>query len=591
MPEPAVHPEQHSTSPSSPPPRGPLRRLGDRRWQSRGLPESVRRLPIAERAAVARAIRRCVPPSNPALDEPTLAFGRYVRDQMRRYAWLYRWPPVALVAISAATLAATRTERIVGTTIVLIGVAVLSPASAARRRERLQRLESAIRARGQDGTPEPGPRRRLRVPSPATAAIAAGMLLVASGLWLQWAAHHHRNDWTIDGPHGAFPEAIAAQPAQHPQKVVASYPYTALTYGGLAIEAAWNSGSVTAHRIRPAATYWRLARRDHRLLDADLDPATGRLLLVWAHLDPDSDTTEVPLQAMAVDVRTGAIRWTRMISTHSDVLDRGSTVIGRAALIPAEAVTVLDPATGHRRWRLHDGCDEAPGGTLGGTVILRHECPGTGLLVEGYDAATGHLLWSMNFASWWPGREHAAVLPVRVGGLGRNRVVVWTLEREAVYDATTGAEIGEHRQPVDADGKVLGAGENKVFDGETGYGPCWITPPRDLRKGICATDPVTGRRLWSFRFPGAEETTQLSSPMAVADGRVYTLTSDHGGEIVDHVNVNDARTGALLARVSPAFPRPDHMYGIRTAAAGALVLTDELVPTQTSNKTVVLGDG
>jgi hypothetical protein len=79
--------------------------------------------------------------------------------------------------------------------------------------------------------------------------------------------------------------------------------------------------------------------------------------------------------------------------------------------------------------------------------------------------------------------------------------------------------------------------------------------------------------------------------VAVADGRVYTLTSDHGGEIVDHVNVNDARTGALLARVAPALPRPDHVYGIRAAADGALVLTDDLVPTPTPNKTVVLGDG
>ncbi|MER6816702.1 PQQ-binding-like beta-propeller repeat protein [Spirillospora sp. NPDC000708] len=591
MPEPAVHPEEQSASPSSPPPRGLLRRLGDRRRQSRGLPESVRRLPAADRAAVARAVRRCVPPPDPALDEPTLASSRYVRDQMRRYAWLYRWPPVALVAVSAVMLAATRTEQMAGTTVVLIGVAVLSPASAARRRGRLERLETAIRARGQDGTPAPEPRRRVRVPSPATAAIAAGMLLVASGLWLQWDAHHRRNDWTIDGPHGAFPETIATQPPQHPRKAVAAYPYPALTYRGLAIEATRNSGSVTARRIRPAATYWRLARRDHRLLDADIDPATGRLLLVWAHLDPDTGATEAPLQAMAVDVRTGSIRWTRTLSTRSDVLDQGSTVIGRAALIPAEGVTVLDPATGHRRWRLHDGCEEAPGGTLGGTVILRRECPGTGLLVEGYNAAAGHLLWSMNFARWWPGREHAAVLPVRVAGLDRNRIVVWTLEREAVYDATTGAELGEHPQPVDADGKVLGAGENKVFDGETGYGPCWIAPPRDLHEGICATDPVTGRRLWSFRFPGAAETPQLGSPVAVADGRVYTLTSDHGGEIVDHVNVNDARTGALLARVSPALPRPDHVYGIRAAADGALVLTDDLVPTPTPNKTVVLGDG
>ncbi|GAA0210769.1 hypothetical protein GCM10009527_003440 [Actinomadura nitritigenes] len=79
--------------------------------------------------------------------------------------------------------------------------------------------------------------------------------------------------------------------------------------------------------------------------------------------------------------------------------------------------------------------------------------------------------------------------------------------------------------------------------------------------------------------------------MAVAGGRVYTLTSDHGGEIVDHVNVNDARTGALLARVPPALPRPDHLYGIRTAADGVLVLTDDLAPTPTPNKTVVLGDG
>lgn len=591
MPEPAVHPEQQSTSSSSTPPRGPLRRLGDRRLRSRSLPESVRSLPVAERAAVARAVRRCVPPADPALDEPTLAFARHVRDQMHRYAWLYRWPPVALAAMSAAALAVARTEHVAGIAVGLVGVAVLGPASTARTRGRLERLETAIRARGKDGTPDPGPRRRVRVPSPATAAMATGMLLVASGLWLQWDAHHRRNDWTLDGPHGAFPEAIAAQPPQHPRKVVAAYPYTALTYRGLAIEATWNSESVTAHRIRPAAAYWRLARRDHRLLDSDLDPATGRLLLVWAHLDPDSDTTEAPLQAMAVDVRTGEIRWTRTISTRSDVLDRGSTVIGRAALVPAETMTVLDPATGHRRWRLHGGCDAASGGTLGGTVILRRECPGTGLLVEGYGAATGHLLWSMNFAGWWPGREHAAVLPVRVGGLDRDRVVVWTLEREAVYDATTGAEIGEHRQPVDADGKVLGAGENKVFDGETGYGPCWIRPPRDLRKGICATDPVTGRRLWSFRFPGAGETTQLGSPMAVAGGRVYTLTSDHGGEIVDHVNVNDARTGTLLARMSPSFPRPGHTYGVRTAAGGVLVLTDDLAPTPTPDKTVVLGDG
>jgi outer membrane protein assembly factor BamB len=290
------------------------------------------------------------------------------------------------------------------------------------------------------------------------------------------------------------------------------------------------------------------------------------------------------MTAMMLDVRTGKVRWDRTVPGDPTVLDRGSSYIGRTVAIPAyRDLSVLDPATGHRRWRLRDRCDEGVDGTIGTTLILRRQCPETGLLLEGYDAGTGRRRWSKSFASWWPGREHARELPVKVDALDRNRMVVWTLEREAVYDATTGAELGEHRQPIGGDGKI--------FDAETGYGPCRIHSHRDHHDGICATDPVSGRRLWSFPFPGTDETTQLRSPMAVADGRVYTLTSDHGGEIVDHVDVNDARTGALLARVSPTLPRPDHLYGIQSAAGGALVLNDDLVTASTPHKTVVLGDG
>ncbi|HEU5027770.1 MAG TPA: PQQ-binding-like beta-propeller repeat protein [Spirillospora sp.] len=575
MPEPAVHPEQ----PSPPPRSGRLARLLDRR--ARGLPEPVRILPAAQRAVVARAVRRCVLPADPALDEPTLALAERTLEQARRYAWVYRWPPVALVVAAVAALIASRDERMVAAAVLFLGTAIVIPSSAMRRDDRLERIARAIRggAAGEGGQPVTGARRRLRLPSPATAATIAGILVVASGLWLQWDARRHRPDWTTDGPHGAFPAAIAAQVPLRPRKVIASWPFPVLAYRGLAIEALRNSGSVTAHRIRPAGTYWRLTRRDHRLVDAGLDPATGRLLLLWDHLDHETGDRRGPLQAMVVDARTGKVRWNRTISNHAV---GGSAVIGSSALIQADGLNVLDPATGDRRWRRHDDCGTATMGTSAGTLLLERECPRITLL-EGYDAATGRRRWSKDFASWWPGRQHARVLPVKVGVLDRNRIVVWTLEREAVYDTATGAQVGEHPQPINGDGKV--------FDTATGYGPCSIRSHRGPSDGICATDAATGRRLWSFRFPGAEETTQLSSPVAVDGGRVYTLTSDHGGEIVDHVDVNDARTGALLGRVSPAFPRPDHLYGIQSAAGGALVLTDDLVPTPTPHKTVVLGDG
>ncbi|GAA2148277.1 hypothetical protein GCM10009727_51050 [Actinomadura napierensis] len=558
-----------------------LSRFGDRRWQSRNLPEPVRRLPVTERAAVARAVRKCVPPADPALDEPTLALSAFARRQIHRYGWMYLGTPVAALVMSAAMLIASHDKQTLGTAAILVGAAIVTPASAVRRLERLERLESAIRTGGQDGPPTP--RRRVRVPSPATAAVTAGIMVVASGLWLQWDARHNRPDWRLYGPHGAFPAAIAAQAPQHPRFVMMTYPFDVLTYRGIVIRAARNSGSVAAYGVRPFTIYWRLTRRDHRLVDADLDPSTGRLLTVWAHVDHDTDDTDAPMTAMMLDVRTGKVRWDRTVPGDPVVLGRGSSSIGRVVAIPAyQDVSVLDPATGHRRWRLRDRCEEGAGGTIGTTLILRRECPGTGLLLEGYDAATGRRLWSKSFASWWPGRDLARELPVKVDALDRNRMVVWTLEREAVYDATTGAQLGEHRQPIDGDGKI--------FDAETGYGPCRIHSDRDHRDGICATDPVSGRRLWSFPFPGADETTQLRSPMAVADGRVYTLTSDHGGEIVDHVDVNDARTGALLARVSPAFPRPGRLYGIQSTAGGALVLNDSLTPASTPHKTVVLGD-
>ncbi|MFB4303579.1 hypothetical protein [Actinomadura sp. NTSP31] len=580
MPEPAVRPEQPPTSPS--PPRGLLSRFADRRRQSRNLPEPVRRLPVTERAAVARAVRKCVPPADPALDEPTVALSAFTRRQVRRYGWLYLGTPVAALVMSAAMLIASHDEQTLGTAVFLVGAAIVTPALAVRRLERLERLESALRTGGRDGPPTP--RRRVRVPSPATAAVTAGIMVVASGLWLQWDARLNRPDWTMDGPHGSFPAPIAAQAPQRPQYVKMTYPFDVLTYRGIVIRAARDSRSVTVYGVRPPTTYWRLTRRDHQLLDADLDPSTGRLLTVWAHVDHDTDDTEAPMTAMMLDVRTGKVRWERTVPGDPVDLDRGSSFIGRMAAIPTyQDLSVLDPATGHRRWRLRDRCEEGVGGTIGSTLILRRQCPETGLLLEGYDASTGHRRWSKSFASWWPGRDLARELPVKVDALDRNRMVVWTLEREAVYDAATGAELGEHRQPIDGDGKI--------FDTETGYGPCRLHPDHDHRDGICATDPVSGRRLWSFPFPGAEETTQLRSPMAVADGRVYTLTSDHGGEIVDHVDVNDARTGALLARVSPAFPRPDHLYGIQAAAGGALVLNDALVATSTPHKTVVLGDG
>ncbi|MBO2457021.1 outer membrane protein assembly factor BamB family protein [Actinomadura violacea] len=580
MPEPAVRPAQPPTS--QPPQRGPLNRVRDRRWTSRRLPEPVRRLPAADRPAVARALRKCVPPADPSLDEPALALSAYTRGQIRRYGWIYLFPPVGLLILSAAMLIASHEERRLGTTIVWIGVAIVTPASAVRRLVRLERLEAAIRARDENATTGPGHRRRMRAPSAATATIVAGILVIASGLWLQWDAHRDRPDWTIDGPHGAFPAPIAAQAPLHPQKVVATYPFDVLTYRGVAIEATPKSASVTAHRIRPAGTYWRFTRRDHRLVDADLDPATGRLLLVWAHLDPDTRTIEAPLQAMVIDVRTGKVRWNRTVPSSSDSLE-GAAVIGRSAVIPAEAFTVLDPATGRPRWRLRDRCGQAPAGTAGGTLLVGRMCPDSGLLVEGHDSATGRRLWSKSFASWWPGRSLARELPVSVDALSRNRIVVWTLEREAVYDATTGARIGEHRQLVHGDGKV--------FDAEAGYAPCSIRVSGGHRKGICATDPVSGRRLWSFPFPGADETTQLRSPVAVADGRVYTLSSDHGGEIADHVDVNDARTGALLARVSPPLPERGRLYGVQAVDGGALVLTADLLPTPSPNRTVLLGDG
>ncbi|QKG19273.1 PQQ-binding-like beta-propeller repeat protein [Actinomadura verrucosospora] len=578
MPEPAVRPAQPSTS--QPPPRGPLSRLRDRRWQNRRLPDPVRRLPAAGRPAVARALRSCVPPADPSLDEATLALSAFTRGQIRRYGWIYLLPPVALLILSAAMLIASHEERRVATVVVWIGVAIVTPASAVRRLGRLERLEAAIRARGEDAPAAPG--HRPRRPSAATAAIVAGILVIASGLWLHWDAHRNRPDWTIDGPHGAFPAPIAAQAPLHPRKVLATYPFDVLTYRGVAIEATPRSASVTAHRIRPAGTYWRFTRRDHRLVDADLDPATGRLLLIWAHLDPGTRTTEAPLQAMVIDVRTGEVRWNRTIPNRLDSLE-GAAAIGRSAVIPADALTVLDPATGRPRWRLRDRCGRASPGTAAGTLIVERLCPGSGLLVEGHDSATGRRLWSKGFASWWPGRSHAGELPVSVDALGRNRIVVWTLEHEAVYDATTGALIGEHRQPDHGDGKV--------FDAETGYAPCSIRASGGHRKGICATDPVSGRRLWSLPFPGAGETTQLRSPMAVADGRVYTLSSDHGGEIADHVDVNDARTGALLARISPPLPGRAHLYGIDAVHDGALVLTADLLRTPTPNKTVLLGDG
>ncbi|WP_235834044.1 outer membrane protein assembly factor BamB family protein [Actinomadura logoneensis] len=417
------------------------------------------------------------------------------------------------------------------------------------------------------------------------------VLLAVSTAVAVWEARP-RPDWKLDGPHGAFPTAVAAEAPHRPEKTVATFPYLPMIYGGVALRAVPEADAITAADLRSGRVYWTFTRRRGHLVAASVDWKRGRLLTVWARADAEAGSTSVPLRVTTLDIRKGRVAWERTIDGSGPYPSTGfwEPRVRTAAVIPfSRAVVALDPGTGRTRWQVPDPCDHTAVLLTESTVVLHHQCHGDET-VDGRDAATGRLLWSRTFASWWPGRDLARKLPVKVADLGRDRVVVWTVEREAVYDARTGSAIAERPaagKPTD----TVSRGDDLVFRDGVRYGTCYLRLARGARHGICANDEVSGRTLWTSPLPGRHDWPALNPSVAVADGRVYSLSSVHGGEFADRLTVNDARTGAVLARVPLSLPSQGDLYRLAGASDGVVAFMNDMV-TSLPRKypTVLLGD-
>ncbi|WP_026413243.1 PQQ-binding-like beta-propeller repeat protein [Actinomadura oligospora] len=433
-------------------------------------------------------------------------------------------------------------------------------------------------------------RRWSSIPRWAKAGAAAAVaLLVASGLGLTVWGERPRPDWTMDGPHGAFPAAVASGAPKNPTKTIASFRYSPAVFEGVAIKALHDAESVIVSDLRSGRVYWTFTGHRRRVVAAALDENTGRLMAVWARHDHDGDMTEAPARVTMLDIRTGKVVWDRGIDRKAVIPDGfWAPNIEASAVIQIDGkVVALDPATGRVRWQIPDDCERSGLVATASTVIVNHVCHDDET-VESFDATTGRRLWGKTFARWRPGREFARSLPVRVEALDHDRVAVWIRDHEAVYDARTGGELAVSRG---AEGTVT-RNNDLVFSGGVQVGTCWTDRAHKVVTGICANDVSSGRRLWTYWYPGEDEQYVLntSMPVAAADGRVYSLSSDRGGESADRLTINDARTGAVLARIPLSLP--EGLFQLGGVGDGVVRLRNlEAGSRADVVQTVVLGDG
>ncbi|RMI47198.1 hypothetical protein EBO15_03150 [Actinomadura harenae] len=392
----------------------------------------------------------------------------------------------------------------------------------------------------------------------------------------------------MDGPHGRFPAAVASEAPKHPTNTIASLPYSPVVFEGVAIKAEYDAEEVTTSDLRSGHTYWTFAGHRRHIVAAAIDRGTGRLMTVWARYDGKHDMTEAPARIAMLDIRTGKVAWDREISQKASVSEGfWAPGILTSALIQIDGkVVALDPGTGRTRWQIPDNCEHAGLATTASTVLVTHVCQGDET-VESYDATTGQHLWSKTFAKWWPGRDRARSLPVRDEGLDHDRVAVWTRQHEAVYNARTGATLADRAEENPTRNIDL------AFSGGIQVGTCWTNRAPKGVTGICANDVLSGRKLWAYWYPGKDEEYILntSMPVVVADGRVYSLSSDHNGQIADRLTINDTHTGAPLARIPLTLPSTDALFQLDGAGHGLVSLHNSRPPAEPdATDTVFLGD-
>lgn len=559
-----------------------MRRWRDGRSWRPAIGKAVQDLSDAEYAAVRKAVRKGVPPTDPALDAPTqavVAFTRYHLARKVRWRTLY-----ALVPALHATFV-MRGE--LGLRLGILGIAVAIATYPRWERARLDQLEARISARSEAGGEAAGKRRWSYAPLLGKVGTVSAILLVASGPGVAAWDARPRQDGKLDGPHGAFPAALAAEAPKHPQSMLRSFRFFPVIYEGVAIKATEGTDTVTVSDLRSSAAYWTFTRRGQDIVGAAVDWERGRLMTVWNRHQADNDSTRVTMQ----DIRTGEITWDRRVKGGSSLSGGVWTPeIQRSVVIPFDRkVLALDPKTGRTRWQIPDDCDHTSLTSTVSTVVVDHLCGAD--TVDAYDAVTGRRLWSKALTGWGPD-DPARPLPVQVGDLGQDRIVAWSRGHEAVYNATSGATIAERSRPTDSGHRFLAA-DDTDFDNGVAYGTCWVRPPQDVRLAICADDVLSGRRLWTAPYPSTKDHYVWRRSTDVASGRVYSLIHNAGDkELPYRLVVNDARSGALLFRAPLEFPNGDGNVELGGAGRGFVeVYSDQVDQSTHGNPTTLLGDG
>ncbi|GAA3259916.1 PQQ-binding-like beta-propeller repeat protein [Dactylosporangium siamense] len=279
-------------------------------------------------------------------------------------------------------------------------------------------------------------------------------------------------------------------------------------------------------------------------------------------------------QLAAVDLATGAVRWTSPASSEFALRFTTPATVGNGLAFGGTLtgwVRAYDTATGAERWAARiDGNQlfHAPI-LVGDTLYAKGDAQGDNTLIYAFNAATGAVRWTRELTGYTQ-----ATLTYDSGRLylaGGNSGLL------SAVDAGTGAVLWSvpvmstqvQYAPVAAGGRVFLPGALAAYDGATGrllwnrgggysfpavldstlYGVDFSTTPPTLR----AIDPATGTDRWTFSQAGPAITNSFFSAAPVlANGVLYVnlgrvLAMDPATRQVRWTGPEGATSGPVVA--------------------------------------------
>ena len=240
-------------------------------------------------------------------------------------------------------------------------------------------------------------------------------------------------------------------------------------------------------------------------------------------------TTEFDLRVVALDARTGAVRWERQLPTTPGIPYRGMphgniVAAGNLLIVPAWDLFALDRSTGEIHWEF-EPVDDYPG--WGDVAVSEGRVYATGRYLYAIDAFTGTLQWRLDV-----GVQPLAEQPWRpviVDGtvyLSTRPADTVNAAHAMAVEATTGAVLWRYPITDPQLGKSGSVGPPAIRD--------TVFVIACYNRNVYGLDRRNGRLLWSHR--GVDNSYRAGA--VILDSTVVTG--------VDGAEGLDLATGRLL---------------------------------------------